>query len=316
MSIHEQYVSSTAETEAEVREQLHEQGYANIAIGVGNDSTKELFDTFKDFVALTEEQGGDKLKELVKYTARSKSEILGNEAYFTDLRIPGKHNQNESSSRAPGDDHKYIFHFGPQTFARALDKRRRNGLPEELNTLLAQCSEFYYEGRKTAQLGAAALGIEKVLFGHDPTREVHHLRLIDYVASESKEHAKGHFDRGVVTLAINESHSGLRGIGADNGSLAPLTSEQYKLLEDALLPVSHEEYVGKFFASAGLRRLPEVLRAAHHLDEIPLFAHDVVNEKPGINRQAAVMFFNPTIDFPKYTVPLPSETDLRYLPRF
>lgn len=294
-----------AETPAEVREQIEEHGYANIGVGVNNTDTAELFASFKDFVELTEQPGGEDLKKAVAYKARPESDLLGNESYFIDLRIPGQTNTYEDAARGAGQDHKYVFHIGPQTFARATD--RLGKLPAELSTLLQQSSEFYYEGRRAAMLGATALGLKDTLFHKDPTREVHHLRLIDYIASDNQEHAEAHFDRGVVTMAINESHPGLRGRAADNGYLYPLDDQTKADLEEGLLPVAHQENVGKFFTSAGLRRLPEDIRTREALDQLPIFAHDVVNEIPGVNRYAVVQFFNPHLDFPGYNVPAKEE---------
>ncbi len=290
-----------AETPAEVREQIEEVGYANIAVGVNNSDTQELFSSFKNFVELTEQPGGEQLKKAVAYKARPESELLGNESYFIDLRIPGQSNTYEDNSRGAGQDHKYVFHIGPQTLARACV--RIGKLPAELDILLQQSAEFYFEGRKASKLGAVALGLSDVLFHNDPAREVHHLRLIDYIASANKDHAEAHFDRGVVTMAINESHPGLRGLASDNGYLRPLDRQSRDELSAGLAPVSHQEYIGKFFTSAGLRRLPENLRAKEALDQLPIFAHDVVNEKPGVNRYAVVQFFNPHLDFRGYSVP-------------
>lgn len=311
MSLHES-ATPVAENTVAVREQLYSQGYSNVPVGITNAQTHELFDHFKDFVALTEEPGGEELKTALAYKGRREDRVIGNESYFIDLRVPGEHNPHESTSRAAGNDHKYIFHFGPRTIEHATRNLGRQ-LPKIMELLLEHCSDVYYDGRKAARLGSAALGLEGILFNEDPAMEVHHLRLIDYIASNNGEHAEAHFDRGVTTLALNESHPGLRGLPADNGYLRPISGATRELLEGGLQPVSHLEGVGKFFASAGLRRLPEDVREENALDDVPLFAHDVVNEKPGVNRQAVVMFFNPHLEFIRYPeIPSKEETSVSY----
>lgn len=291
-----------ASTPSEVREQMQDQGYANLDFALDSRQRNSLFRSFKNFVQLTQEPGGEKLVDALTYRRND----LGNSAYFLTLRQPGIHNPHEDQREA-GQDHKYIMHHGVQTTKRA-EAALGEALPREMENFLAKCDEFYFNARIAAELGAKALGIEKILLPENEEDDVHLLRVIDYIASDSEELGEAHFDRSAVTMACGESSPGLRGLPADNGFLKPVDEEVKSKLTRGLKPVKHYEGVAKFFAAAGLRRLPEEIRSKNSLDDTPLLAHDIINERPGENRQAVVMFFNPHINFSDYTVPGKDET--------
>lgn len=290
-----------AVTSAEAREQLSQQGYANVDFPLGKQACGELFDNFKSFVALCEEPGGEKLAHAVTFDVNG----LGNGVFEFDHRQPGQRS-DQKGQRAAGNDHKYIFHYGVQTSSRVQEAL--GTLPGEMNTFLENCDEFYHAGRKSAEVGIKALGIEPILLPQNPDHDVHLLRLIDYIAGDDKNLGKAHFDRGVTTLAISESSPGLRGMPADNNYLD--RPEPLRPTDQELTAVDHHEHVAKFFTGAGLRRLPKIVRNLNDLDEVPLFAHDIINENPGENRQAVVMFFNPHLNFKDYTVPTKDETHI------
>lgn len=290
-------------TQDEVREQLHGRGYANLDFHLGKSACQELFGTFKDFVRLCDEPGGDKLKQALSFDINGR----GNGEYFLDLRLPGANNEGQ---RGVSEDHKYVMHYGAQTLDRV--HKTIGSPPAEMKKFLDNCDEFYFRGRMTAFYGAKALGIDELLFPEDEIDDVHLLRVIDYIGSDNGHLGEAHFDRGVTTLAMSESHSGLRGVPADNGYLRPLDDLTLQRLKHHMEPVEHHENVAKFFAGAGLRRLPSQLRAENDLDKIPLFAHDIVNERPGENRQAVVMFFNPQLGFDNYSVPTKEETSITF----
>jgi hypothetical protein len=274
-------------TPKEIRQQL-EGGYANLSFHLGNQACSELFANFKTVAEQVKPDENSAIVNALTFDDYG----YGNSRYELDLRIPGAKNREDEGEFVR--DHKYVLHYGPRSRSHA--EAVLGTLPKDVETLLDNCEEFYQEGLRAAELGATALGINRYLFHPtNPQRNIHHLRLIDYISSDNSTHASPHFDRGTVTLAINESHPGLRGKPADNGFLAPLTESDKKELLD-MDPIAHQENVAKFFASAGLRRLPERILKEYQLDQVPLLAHDVVNEKPGINRQAVVMFFNPHAD--------------------
>jgi isopenicillin N synthase-like dioxygenase len=295
----------TSRTNEDIRTALHENGYANIAFNLGKPAVEELFSNFKTFAKLCDERNGEKLVEALNFEVGNK----GNGVFYMTRRKPGDSNGYEKRGDV-GKDDKLVLHFGSQTPARALDALGE--LPRDMATFLDNCSQFYMEGRRAAQIGARALGIDRHLFPQDQRKDLHLLRLIDYTATESEHLGEAHFDRAVVTLAISESAPGLRGLPSDNGYLVPLDEATKQRLTTGLQPINHREGQAKFFASAGLRRLPEAIRQKQGLDEVPLLAHDIVNEQPGEDRQAVVMFFNPYLGFEPYTVPSKEETSIQF----
>lgn len=301
-------IETVGETRADkdIRAALHENGYANLAFNLGKPAVEELFANFKTFAELCDEPGGEKLVEALNFEIGDK----GNGIFYMKRRKPDDINDYEKRGDV-GKDDKLVMHFGAQTYSRALDALGYP-LPEEMHTLLGNCSQFYSEGRKVARVGAAALGIDWQLFPSNFKKDLHLLRLIDYTATDSEHLGEAHFDRAVVTLAISESAPGLRGVPADNGFLKPLDEATRQRLQQGLDPIDHQEGLAKFFASAGLRRLPVATRQSRDLDDIPLLAHDIVNENPGQDRQAVVMFFNPYLDFEPYTVPTKEETGVKH----
>src|SRR5687768_3125277 len=98
---------------AEIIGELHEQAYAELPFGMGHAERDELFVAFRNFVDICSEPGGKKLEDAVKFTVRK-----DNGEYFLNYRRPGEINPHEPD-RAPGTDHKYIFHYGAQTIERA-----------------------------------------------------------------------------------------------------------------------------------------------------------------------------------------------------
>jgi hypothetical protein len=292
-------------TGGDIRAELYENGYANLAFGLGKSAVAELFANFKNFATICDEPGGEKLVEALNFKVGNK----GNGIFYMKHRKPGDVNDYEKRGDV-GKDDKLVMHFGAQTHSRALDVL--GVLPKEMEIFLDNCAQFYMEGRRVAQIGARALGIEDPLFPSNHKKDIHLLRLIDYTATNSEHLGEAHFDRGVVTLAISESAPGLRGKPGDNGFLKPLDEAVRQRLQRGLDPINHQEGVAKFFASAGLRRLPPATREGQDLDAIPLLAHDIVNENPGEDRQAVVMFFNPYLGFEPYTVPEKEETSVSY----
>jgi hypothetical protein len=289
-----------------IRAALDTKGYANLPITLGRPAVEELFENFKAFAALCEEPKGERLADAVNYETGDK----GNGVFYLQRRKPGDINVREKRGTV-GTDNKLVMHFGALTHARALSALN-GSMPEEMRDFLDNCAQFYIEGRRAGLLGARALGVDRPLFPANLNKDIHLLRLIDYIATDSDQLGAAHFDRSVTTLAISESAPGLRGAPGDNGFLEPLDEEVADRLRQGLDPIDHQEGIAKFFAAAGLRRLPVSTRQSQGLDEVPLLAHDIVNENPGENRQAVVMFFNPHLGFEPYTVPSKEETGVSY----
>lgn len=285
-----------------IRRELIDQSYAHIPFEMGRTACQELFGNFTDFIALCKQPGGDQLRKSLNYAVHD----LGNGSYHFEYRRPGEINRNEPErADVPGTDHKYIFHYGPQTIPRA--KEELNGaLPKEMQVLLDNCDEFYEAATKVLRIGAKALGLEKVMFSPVRTENVHHLRLLDYVASNLPKIGEIHFDRSAVSAALSESSSGLMGAGGQNGYLEPISIEYLEQLQHSLKPIENEEYMAKFFAGAGFNRLPAHIR--ERIIKFNLLAHDINNDHPGESRQALVAFGNPHQRFTNYSAPLKTET--------
>lgn len=286
-------------TPAEIVDDLREQAYAPLPFALGKAACDELFTDFRSFVEMCTEPGGEQLVDALTFDVNG----IGNGVYYLQHRRPGEVNPHEQG-RAPGKDHKYTFHFGSQTIARATAEL--GVLPEQMAEFLDKCREFYGEMVKTAKIGAAALGLEHTMFNPDEMEDVHHLRLLDYVASLEPYLGEPHFDRGLATLAVTETRSGLRGVAGQNGKLVPVTVADIEALRANLRPIDHHEHEAKFFLGAGANHLPEHKRV--RIAEIPLLGHDISNDFPGESRQSAVGFLNPHQKFAGFTVPQSHET--------
>lgn len=295
----------------EVVGQLLDQGYANVSLPLDATTTEELFEGFSRFAELIKMGGDQKLAKAVTFRVGNRD----NGDYSISARKPGEAPKRDTvgAARSVSKDEKNVMHFSPQTITNA-QKTLGYPLPLEMGDFLDMCNEVYEIGRTAAREASKALDLQEVLF---PTgrkdQEVHHLRLIDYFATESEQLGEAHFDRALATLAMSESHPGLRGAPTDNGYLRPPTREEIYNAHH-MEPIEHHPGVGKFFLDAGARRLPEYVRRWGSLDEIPLLAHDIVNEKFGVNRLAVVMFFNPAQTFAPYQVPTTRETKLHLSP--
>ncbi len=289
-------------SDQDITQSLKTIGYANLPFALGKGACQELFSRFSDFVDLCNEPGGEELVEAVTFSVND----IGNGAYQLNYRRPGEINPNEIG-RAPGKDHKYIFHFGSQTIARARTKLGET-FPREMEECLGACEEFYIEAWKSSRIAARVLGVEGVLFSGRHEDDVHHLRLIDYMATDEPLLGEDHFDRSWGTLAFTESKAGLYGVPGDNGFIVPVSPEYIHELEETMTPIEHHEYIAKFFLGAGVNRLPSPEREKH--DGLPLLAHGIKNVTPGEKRQAGVFFLNPHNKFCGYSVPKKFETGL------
>lgn len=297
----------------ELIQSILELGYANLPSQVSSADCQELFGEFRGIVALCTEPGGQDIQDALKYSVNQR----GNGDYFLAHRIPGTINPHESSQRAATTDHKYIYHHGPTSTRRAqavLGTR----LPAEMLAFLEKCDDTYSQGRSLARAVFRLLGVENVMFNQALVDDVHHLRLIDYVASDSDLLGEAHFDRSLATLAIDESDTGLVGSPGQNGYLLrypeyagpkepfPTETDASYWHGDTMQPVEHQDKIVKFFLGAGVNRLKAHRRGK--LDGLPLLGHGIQNDRPGQSRQAVVMFLNPHNQFKGYNVPSKFET--------
>ena len=284
----------------QIKNELRSQGYANLPFAFGKVACQELFDNFADFVKLCQEPDGNKLSEAVRFNVNGQS----SGAYHLEYREPGKSNSNEPD-RQPGKDHKWIFHYGSQTIERAT-RALGGALPKEMQACLDNCDEFYDESRRVMRVGAAALGLEHVMFTESRSEDVHVLRLIEYLGTLLGTLGEEHFDRALLTLADEENQSGLIGAPGNNGHRKPVSKRYIRWLKANMRPIGHQEHQAKLFAGAGLNRLPDHI--FERVSDIPLLGHGITNNHPGQKRRAVVFFGNPHQRFTNYTVPTSYET--------
>jgi hypothetical protein len=282
----------------EILGEIKERAHAELPFELGKAACQELFADFNTFIDLCDEPGGKKLVEAVAFNVTD----LNNSKYFVEYRKPGKINRFEKD-RAPGTDHKYIFHFGSQTIDRATTALG-GALPAEMAEFLSKADVFYEAAAKSARLGAAALGLENIMFGGERKNWIHHLRLLHYIGDDPDSLGAAHFDRSVATLAVTESRSGLRGVAGNKDYLKRGEADYIRQLEAALTPIDHHEYVSKFFLGAGYNHL----RPKDRRRKLPLLGHDIQNNQVNVIRDAAVFFMNPIQAYFGYTVPETYET--------
>lgn len=219
---------------------------------------------------------------------------------------------NEDSQRGSRPDNKDIFHFGSMT-RQIVEERVAGALPTELKGFLDQTEELYWSAQRAKHIALRELDAENngLLRALQPERSRINdvLRLIAYYPNEGSL-AKGHFDRSTATLAIGESHPGLRMAPGQNGLRVNPDANYMTKLENRMTAVDHHSEQAKFFLGAGWNRLPNRLTAENK--NLPLAFHDVINNGQRVGEQvmrwAAVMFINPHADFVGYKVPSQAET--------
>lgn len=297
----------------EIKMAIMESGFANLTSQIGSSVCQELFQDFRNFVAMCIEPGGQTFKDALTYSVNGR----GNGDYWIDYRMPGTINSQESTERSASLDHKYVYHHGP-TSARRAKTTLGTELPKDMRLFLEKCDDLYHQGRTVARAALKGLGMEPVMFNGALVDDVHHLRLIDYVASGEPILGEEHFDRSVATLAIDESDTGLVGAPGQNGYFERYPNrlgdvQSYRThfdpdywLGKTLLPIEHRDKIIKLFLGAGANRLSQNIR--QNIAELPLLGHGIHNDRLGQSRQAVVMFLNPHNQFKNYVVPTRYET--------
>lgn len=279
-----------------VQESVTQHGYAPVPISVSKEDLAGTIGAYLNFLELPAD-----VQEATVFDLTDRGD--GDFGQFR--RLPG-----ENSARGKRPDNKDVFHFGSMT--RQITEARLSGpLPKDLRTFMDQAEAVYWAAQRTKRNALADLG-NKGLMGAMVTErgtinDV--LRLIAYYPNHGAL-AKGHFDRSVSTLAIGESHEGLRMAPAQNGLRVDANEDYMAGVEVSLQPVEHHSGEAKFFLGSGWNRLPTELRTGN--EDLPLAYHDVVETGKRVGekvmRWAIVMFSNPQLDFTDYTVPSQAET--------
>jgi hypothetical protein len=283
---------------SEFRESLKEKGYATTPIDLTRDDMESTIMSYLEFLNLD----GD-----VHHATQFYMTDRGDGDFGQFSRRAGM-----NSLRGEVPDTKDIFHFGAQT-RQIVESRLYGMLPRELREFLSQAEEIYWSAQRTKlnaldELDVLHMGLRACMF--DERQAINDvLRFIAYYPDPNKL-AKGHFDRSVCTLAIGESHEGLRITAGQNGLVVDADGAYMSELDGRLAPVEHREGEAKFFLGAGWNRLEPHRRFGNQ--EMPLGWHDVIPSDKSVNdrimRWAIVLFANPHLGEYSYVVPTPPET--------
>lgn len=301
-------------------ETAHKQGFVPVRIGVSGTDIDPLFASFREVLHDIYDQPSTHGQDLIDGLNVSVPDRPLDSVGFISQRRIGQVNPYERE-RAPSSDDKDIFHFTPQTVEHFTEyMRTRGGINTAMRGLLDQCVELHEAVKSSVRPVLGALGLSDYILsprGYE-NKDVHHLRLIRYLATTATEspHFKAHdslaqlhLDRSKFTAAVWESSSGLVGAPGNNIYGNPdLTLEEFDEAAQRALqtPIQHSSGQVKLFAGAGYNRLPgEVRRVSGDLD--PLL-HGVTDDNPGEERDAVVLFMNETSLHTDCSVPTPEET--------
>lgn len=283
----------------EFRENLWENGYAPVGIDLGKSDLQTAIDKYTAFLELDEEY-----HEATRFLQTER----GDGDFGQYSRVAGSQGE-----RGNVPDNKDIFHFGAQT-RQVIESRINGTLPRDMRDFLDTAESIFWAGQRAKRdalqmldyFETGLVGIMQPQVG--TINDV--LRFITYYPNDEKL-AKGHFDRSTCTLAIGESHEGLRIAPGQNGLRLNVTEQYLDELEKKLAPVDHIEGEAKFFLGAGWNRLPKFVKPGMY-DDLQLAWHDVIPSEKQVDervmRWAVVMFLNPKIEFDDYFVPSPAET--------
>jgi len=281
-----------------VRQQLQEQAYANVPIDISKADMHTAIEQYTDYLTLDE-----------SYHAASRF-LLGNRGdgdYGQFTREIGK-----ETLRGKAQDNKDIFHFGSMS-RQVIESRISGRLPKAMQTFLNSAEELFWSAERSkrdavAELDVAGSGLLKIM--QPETAMLNDvLRFIAYYPGADTL-AKGHFDRSTATLALGESHEGLRMTPGQNARAREVNKAYMQELQDSLEPVTHHDGEAKFFLGAGWNRLQPEYRKSN--ENLQLAWHDVVSSDQTVNdkiaRWAIVLFANPNRDHAGYEAPSTTET--------
>lgn len=188
-------------------------------------------------------------------------------------------NSPDGSAR---QDNKHIFHM-TQDLERYFEYPSvTHKLPMEARMFMAEATRMHHQiietaGRTYEKLESDLPGIYDIHFPYSG-KNGNHTRFLAYEAPESQTLAAAHYDKGTGTIAVAESHGGLRvGYGPDD-----------------LTAVEREGFLPVFFPGYGYNQLAEMMgktvgrRAAWH---------DVIDTEQRVSetvaRWALIHFINP-----------------------
>lgn len=242
--------------------ELDQNAFAPVVVDIGPSDYQEAMRCYMEFLQLPED-------------------VKSSTIFMLD---PARRNTQfgwDQKARSKGNlDNKDVFHFGSKM--RQNVEHRLLHPPRALLEFTDAAEEIYYSAahalkKACYELDEHAAGLVGLHFPAVADWN-HHLRFIAYYPTEDQTLAAGHFDQSTLTLALAESHSGLRiGTEAEN-----------------LQMVRHRAGQGLLFTGKGWDKL------ATQVDVPPLQPawHDVVRTPDqGVDTQvlrwAIVLFANP-----------------------
>ena len=279
-------------------ESLKANAYAPVSVDLRREDMSEAMNHYFDFLRLSEE---------IHAASRFVNTERGDGDFGQYERVAGT-----NSDRGQIQDNKEIFHFGAQT-RQAMEARVGSSLPQDAKLFLNAAESIFWAAQCAKKRAVNEISYGNILKDMfvSPT-EVNNdvLRFISY-HHDTDVLAKGHFDRSVMTLAVGESHEGLRLTGGQNGYTHDATAHYMAGMESRLEPVEYVEKQAKFFLGAGWNHIPWVHKSAE-AQGLPLCWHDVIPTAQSVSdtiaRWAIVMFINPHLGVKDYVVPSPAET--------
>lgn len=179
-------------------------------------------------------------------------------------------------------DNKHIFHYTPDILGVLGELARSRFQPEALSRFVNLAVEVYESAARATRQALEPYedhfpGLVGIHFPKDGTVN-HHLRFLAYEPGINGVLARGHYDKSTATIAIAESHGGLR-IGTEPDDL-----ELYR----------RDPHESIFFHGLGWVKLHKLV--GRESQEIPAW-HDVVETTDRVNedimRWALIYFINP-----------------------
>lgn len=299
---------------------INTRGYLPVQISLSGTDINPIFASFREVLSDIYDKPSEYGHDLVEALHVSVPGRERDSTGFIKQRRLGEINPYEPDSR-PATDNKDIFHFTPRTVDYATEyMRTRGGLSKTMRVLLGQCVVLHEEVKDSIRPTLATLGLSDYILSPRGYEEydIHHLRLLRYLGSAATDVAPPdrqdslaqlHLDRSKLTGAVWRGAPGLVGASANNAFGNPkLTVVEFDQMTQQALntPIEHRSGEIKLFAGAGYNRLPgEVRKASGNLQ--PLL-HGAVDENPGEECDAVVLFMNETALHTDCSVPSKSET--------
>jgi isopenicillin N synthase-like dioxygenase len=242
--------------------ELTQQGYAPLPFSLTKEYLNQAAESFMDFLELPEK---------TKFSALAIKEDRG-----STIGYMLRHSQKDTRA-----DNKEYVHYN-EYFERFFKNLLDTGNPR-IDNFVNYSRKIYKEAKRTIQtildtFEPLVPGISERFISHEKLPRFY-LRFIKYdCAGTNGLIAKGHYDRGALTLALSESSPGLR-IGKPEN----------------LKEIVHEDSQAILFPGRAITEITDRIKPAWH-DAVQKNAPP----RPGVSRWA-IVFFADLINQPDYT---------------